>query len=164
MNADVSVTNYISYVRNVLGVRTLQSSRIREALNEMPAPETCDLLFLVIKRANEASSLTGESHELLQKMIQAMRLVNRSYVLEEYEILAGGAPAIPALLQDYALRVVAPFVVVFSTKPANNGLIQNLSTQKYMETFSPVYLSQNPNAKKVAWADLQKVMKELGIS
>ena len=164
MKAEESVTNYFSYVRNVLGVRTLQSSRIRDAMNEMPAPETCDLLFLVIKRPNEASSLAGESFELLQKMIQAMRLINKSYVLEEYEIPKAGAPAIPALLQEYATRVVAPFVVVFSTKPANNGLIQNLGTQKYLETFSPLYLSQNPNAKKVAWADLQKAMKEIGVA
>jgi len=163
MKAEESVTNYFSYVRNVLGVRTIQSSRFRETVADLGAPESCDLLFLVIKSAHEASSLAGESRDLLDKMIQAMRLANKSYAIEEYEVPKAGALAIPALLQQYAAQVQASFVVVFSTKPTNNGLIQNLGTQKYLETFSPLYLSQNTNAKKVAWTDLQKVMKELGV-
>ena len=164
MKVEESVTNYFSYVRNVLGIRSIQSARIRETLNEVPMAESCDLLFLVMKRPQEASSLSGEPYELLEKMVQAMRLTNKTYVLEEYELPNGEAASIPVILQQFASRVVAPFVVVFSTKPANNGLVQNLGTQKYLETFSPLYLSQNTNAKKVAWADLQKVMKEIGVT
>jgi DNA polymerase len=34
---------------------------------------------------------------------------------------------------------------------------------KLMATFHPAYLLRNPNEKGKVWADLQKVMKELGI-
>lgn len=161
MAAEESVTNYFSYVKNVLGVKTLQSARIRQSLQEEVQADSCDLLFLNLKQAADPSVFNKESAELLDKMIQAMRLGDRRHLILEHDLTA--APlSVNQILQQYTGKVRTPFVVVFSTKPANNN-IQNLGTVKFIESFGPSYLLQNPNTKKLAWADLQKVMKELGV-
>ena len=152
MKAEESVTNYFSYVKNVLGVRTIQSAKIYEAMNATP---TVDLLFLNLKDASGPSALSGEARELLDKMIAAMKLGSKSFDVQESNAAHFSRTSIGELK--------SPFVILFTDKPEKNGLIQNLGTHKYMETFSPAYLLKNPGAKKVAWGDLQKVMKEIGV-
>ena len=161
MAAEESVTNYFSYVKNVLGVKTLQSARIRQSLQEQPAAEACDLLFLHLKQAADQSIFAPESKDLLDKMIQAMRLGDRQYLILECD-LTGNTLPLNQILQQYSQKVGTPFMVLFSTKPSNSS-IQNLGTMKFLESYSPSYLLQKPNTKKLAWADLQKVMKELGV-
>ncbi|WP_413291124.1 hypothetical protein [Bdellovibrio sp. HCB337] len=161
MAAEESVTNYFSYVKNVLGVKTLQSARIRQSLQEEIKTDSCDLLFLNLKQAADLSVFAKESADLLDKMIQAMRLGGRRHLIMEHDLTA--APlSLNQILQQYSQKVSTPFVVVFSTKPSSNNL-QNLGSMKFIESFGPSYLLQNPNTKKLAWADLQKVMKELGV-
>jgi hypothetical protein len=162
LKAEESVTNYFSYVKNVLGVRTVQSAKMRENL-VAAEPETCDLLFLNVKSFQDTSVFSPQAKDLLDKMIQAMRLGAKSFQVREHDLQKDGALAGNALIQHVSQSVHAPFIVLFNAKPTQNGLIQNLGTLKYLETFSPAYLLQNANAKKVAWADLQKVMKELGV-
>jgi len=162
MKAEESVTNYFSYVKNVLGVRTLQSAKIREGMASTAAIETADLLFIHIKNAGEQSVFAPETKDLLEKMVQAMRLGSKSHLVLEYEAEKNPL-SLNQVLQSYTQQVSAPFVVIFTAKPGTSGVIQNLGPQKYLETFSPSYLLQNPNAKKVAWGDLQKVMKEIGV-
>lgn len=166
MAAEESVTNYFSYVKNVLGVKTIQSARLRQSLLEDQTAEIptahCDLLFLNLKPAADASVFAPESAELLDKMIQAMRLGHRQYLILECD-LTGTTQSLTQILQQYTHKVTTPFVVLFNSKPAKNG-IQNLGMVKFIESFGPAYLLQNPNTKKLAWADLQKVMKELGIT
>lgn len=165
MAAEESVTNYFSYVKNVLGVKSIQSARIRQSLLEDQAFEiptaTCDLLFLNLKQANDVSVFDSEATELLAKMIQAMRLGNRQHLILECD-LAGNTQSLNQILQQYTQKITTPFVVLFSAKPVKPGL-QNLGTVKFLETYGPAYLLQNPNTKKLAWADLQKVMKEIGV-
>lgn len=161
MAAEESVTNYFSYVKNVLGVKTLQSARIRQALQEEIKADSCDLLFLNLKQASDPSVFAKENAELLDKMIQAMRLGGRRHLILEHD-LAGAPLSLTQILQQYSQKVKTTFVVVFSTKPMGNT-IQNLGPLKFIESFGPAYLLQNPNTKKLAWADLQKVMKELGV-
>lgn len=161
MSAEESVTNYFSYVKNVLGVKTLQSARIRQSLQEAHEPVFCDLLFLSLKQAQDQSVFAPEAKELLDKMIQAMRLGSRHHLIQEIDF-TGTTQSSQRLLQQYLQNVKTPFVVLFSAKPVANT-IQNLGTTKFIESYSPAYLLQNPNAKKVAWNDLQKVMKEIGV-
>lgn len=166
MAAEESVTNYFSYVKNVLGVKTIQSARLRQSLQgaaaeDIPTVE-CGLLFLHLRQAQEASIFETDVAELFTKMVQAMRLGNRSHLILECE-LAGKPQSVQQILQRYMEKVKTPFVVLLESKPGKNGL-QNLGPVKFLETYSPSYLLQNPNTKKLAWADLQKVMKELGIS
>lgn len=165
MAAEESVTNYFSYVKNVLGVKTLQSARLRQSLQqateEVPGG-AADVLFLHLRQAQEVSVFEPAAADLLAKMIQAMRLGSRTHLVLECE-LAGKTQSIQQILQQYTEKVKTPFVVLFVAKPAKLG-VQNLGSVKYLETYSPSHLLQNPNTKKVAWMDLQKVMKELGIS
>lgn len=165
MAAEESVTNYFSYVKNVLGVKTIQSARIRQSLLEdqtIEIPTTqCDLLFLNLKQASDASVFAADAAELLDKMIQAMRLGGRRHLILECD-LAGSSETQQQILQKYLQKVTTPFVVLFSSKPLKPGL-QNLGTSKFLETYGPSYLLQNANAKKLVWTDLQKVMKEIGV-
>jgi len=161
MAAEETVTNYFSYVKNVLGVKTLQSARLRQGWKEHGSPEPWDVLFLNLKQAAEASVFAPESQELLSKMIQAMRLGERRYKVLEWD-WAGPSQALTPILHETLKKISTPFVVVFSANPANHHL-QNLGPVKFLETFNPPSLLNSPNAKKIAWADLQKVMKELGV-
>ncbi|MBS1969539.1 MAG: hypothetical protein JSU04_04505 [Bdellovibrionales bacterium] len=165
MAAEESVTNYFSYVKNVLGVKTLQSARIRQSLLESVETEipttTADLLFLNLKQASDQSVFASETSELLDKMIQAMRLGNRQHLILEADLM-GSTETVSQILQKYTAKVTTPFVVVFSSKPVKPGM-QNMGTVKFLETYGPSYLLQNANAKKLVWADLQKVMKEIGV-
>ncbi len=165
MAAEESVTNYFSYVKNVLGVKTLQSARIRQSLLETAEAEipttSSDLLFLNLKQESDQSVFAPESSELLDKMIQAMRLGNHQHLILEADWM-GSTETVRQVLQKYTAKVTVPWVVVFSSKPAKPGL-QNLGTVKFLETYGPSYLLQNTNAKRLVWADLQKVMKEMGV-
>lgn len=165
MAAEESVTNYFSYVKNVLGVKTIQSARIRQSLletQETDIPTTsCDLLFLSLKQASDQTVFAPETSELLDKMIQAMRLGARQHLILECD-LTGTSESQQQILQKYLQKVTTPFVVVFSSKPVKPGL-QNIGTTKLLETYGPSYLLQNANAKKLVWTDLQKVMKEIGV-
>ncbi|MBK9321679.1 MAG: hypothetical protein IPM97_01775 [Bdellovibrionaceae bacterium] len=160
MKVEESVTNYFSYVKNVLGVRGVKSTAIRDSLSAVTTPEFCDLLFIHIKESQDQGISVQESKELLDKMIQAMRLGGKKHLIYEHEV--DGDIDVVALVSSMAAVRPSSFVVVFSAKPGASGVIKNLGVQKYLETFSPSYLLQNPAAKKVVWADLQKVMKELG--
>ncbi|RYZ86773.1 MAG: hypothetical protein EOP06_13865 [Proteobacteria bacterium] len=191
MKAEESLTNYFSYVKNVLGVRTIKmpadfdrravhalrspnknanggtnltanSGAVSNDTNNHSAVESVDLLFLHLKTKNDSSIEDDSSRELLDKMIQAMRLGVRSYAVHEITLADEGNDR-ANLLRKTADVVRAPFVVIFSSDPIQNGLTQNLGLQKFLETFSPPYLLANAAAKKVTWSDLQKVMRELGI-
>jgi hypothetical protein len=165
MAAEESVTNYFSYVKNVLGVKTVQSARIRQSLLEEQGFEipttTCDLLFLNLKQAGEQGVFDAETSGLLEKMIQAMRLGSRQHLILECD-LTSTTESLIQILQKYTQKVTTPFVVIFSSKPAKPGM-QNLGAIRFLETYGPSYLLQNANAKKLVWTDLQKVMKEIGV-
>lgn len=168
MSVEESITNYFSYVKNVLGVKTIQSARLRQNLATPQSDlqgessiDSCDLLFLNFKQAADQSIFAPECAELLNKMIQAMRLGQRRYLILECD-LAGNTKSTMQILQQYTQKVSTPFVVLFSSKPTEKS-IQNLGKVSFLESYSPAYLLQYPSAKKVAWADLQKVMKAIGV-
>lgn len=178
MSADESVTNYFSYVKNVLGIRQIHSARLRQALLEstqeavdcglhhrglpwaqMPA-QAMDVVFLHLQASEDGSVFAADSADLLAKMIQAMRLGGRQSVVVE----APWQEDLNSIILKIAEKSKKAFVVVFSSAPGQNGVVKSLGPNKYLETFGPSYLLKNAAAKKVAWNDLQKVMKELGIS
>ncbi|MFP5519508.1 MAG: hypothetical protein ACLGGX_06365, partial [Bdellovibrionia bacterium] len=55
----------------------------------------------------------------------------------------------------------AQAVLMFSDSPENLGQLQIRGGFKWLETFSPAYLLSHPEAKKIVWSDMQKIMKEL---
>ena len=127
----------------------------------------------------------GKAGQLLTKMIEAMGLSrekvyianvvkcrppgNRNPELDEIEACS------PFLYRQ--LDAIRPEVIIALGKFAAQTLLQtNVGITalrgkfciyrgvKVMPTFHPSYLLRNPAAKREAWADLQKVAHELGIS
>lgn len=131
----------------------------------------------------EASKLgKGDSDqralELLQKMIMAMRIETHKVVsiLSENDlseelargifhskpkfVISLGAVATNNLLgrKEKLTRVHGQF---FPLKLESNG---DLFETQLMPLFHPDFLLINPNMKRTAWIDLQKIMSELGVS
>ncbi|HEY1079326.1 MAG TPA: hypothetical protein VGE46_04485, partial [Bdellovibrio sp.] len=67
------------------------------------------------------------------------------------------------LPSEFAKICEGKVVVVFSSFPKDLGELIFKGPGKWLETYSPAYLLEDPGAKKVVWNDLQKVMKELGL-
>ena len=74
------------------------------------------------------------------------------------------------------IKAVAPDVIVALGKFSSNTLTsrnepiasvrgnwQDFENIALMPTFHPAFLLRNPSAKREAWADLQEVMKKLGL-
>lgn len=126
----------------------------------------------------------GRAGQLLTKMIEAMGLTRESVYIcnvlksrppnnrdpEPEEVVA----CEPFLIKQ--LNAIRPEVVVALGKHAAHSLlkektpISRLRGQwhtyngiKLMPTYHPAYLLRNPSAKKEAWADLQLVMRQLGL-
>lgn len=181
--SEKSVTDYFLYVKNVLGVKTLQSEDLRLKSQDVeqvsgesgaeahfhqaqsPAEaaanvEEADIVFLNIRTSKANAATEAEAKDLAGKMIQAMRLGSRKVLMKNVDAVSTNAVAI---LQNALHEVRAPIIVLFSSKPGEQGIVKNLGATKYIETFGPEYLLNHPQAKKVAWMDLQKVMKEMGI-
>lgn len=131
----------------------------------------------------EASKLGKDANdqrasELLQKMISAMRIetnkvvsvLTESDLTEELArgvfhsrpkfVVSLGAVATNNLLgrKEKLTRVHGQF---FPLKLESNG---ELFECQLMPLFHPDFLLINPNMKRTAWIDLQKIMSELGIS
>ncbi|MNL49150.1 hypothetical protein D3C87_1720600 [compost metagenome] len=67
------------------------------------------------------------------------------------------------LPSELAKKVESKVVVVFSSFPKDIGELIFKGPGKWIETYSPAYLIEDPSAKKVVWNDLQKVMRELNV-
>ncbi len=132
----------------------------------------------------EASKLGKEqddtrASELLDKMVAAMQLPESAVIklldaqdLKLDDLLAGifacrpefvvtlGAGATNALLvrQEKLTRIHGQFFPVTLVKDTDEHVT------KLMPLFHPDYLLINPNMKRTAWIDLQKIMSELGIA
>jgi DNA polymerase len=127
----------------------------------------------------------GKAGQLLNKMIAAMGLKREQVYIanivksrppnnrdpEADEIAA----CLPFLQRQ--IRAIMPEVIVTLGKPAARTLLKldgSISVyrgvwQRYegieaLPTFHPAYLLRNPADKKHAWADLQAVMRRLGLT
>jgi len=128
----------------------------------------------------------GRSGELLDKMIEAMGLSRgKVYILNVVKCRPPGnrnpepdeiAACSPFL--ERQLSILKPKVVVALGKFAAQTLLKTdtpisrlrgqfkpyLHGSKLMPTFHPAYLLRNPESKREAWADLQAVARELGLT
>ncbi len=132
----------------------------------------------------QGKPFVGKAGQLLTKMIQAMSLTRQDvYICNVVKCHPPGnrnpAPdeivtCEPFLLQQ--LDIIQPKVIVALGKFAAQTLLQSNepisrmrgSWRDYhgiqlMPTFHPAYLLRNPNEKRKAWEDLQKVMEMLGL-
>jgi uracil-DNA glycosylase len=126
----------------------------------------------------------GPAGQLLTKMIEAMGLQRDSVYIcnvvkcrppnnrnPETEEIAACDPFLKG-----QVAAVNPRVIVALGKFAAQTLLNDSTPitrlrgqwRKYsnidlMPTFHPAYLLRNPNDKRLAWADLQAVMKKMGL-
>jgi hypothetical protein len=99
-----------------------------------------------------------EVQDLAAKMKAAMKLRNLQVL--ELDCTVDDRSQLPSELAKVCESKV---VVVYSSFPKDIGELIFKGPGKWIETYSPAYLLEDPGAKKVVWNDLQKVMKELGV-
>lgn len=81
----------------------------------------------------------------------------RPYILKQIGIIR---PKVVVTLGRFAIQSLTGKAYSISTI---RGEWQDFEGTKIMPTYHPAYLLRNPSAKKEVWADMKKVMTELGI-
>lgn len=171
--------DYIKYLTDVLGIqnallneRTLSQEDSSESLSStdraifyhqggeyIPAhKDHFEVVFLNITTQAKESYFVPEVYDLASKMKTAMKLRNLQVI--ELDCLLSDRSQLPSKLAEVC---EARLVVVYSSFPQDLGELIFKGPGKWIETYSPAYLIEDPAAKKVVWSDLQKVMRELGI-
>jgi len=117
-----------------------------------------ELVFLNILTQAKESLFKPEVFDLFSKMRSAMKIKNIQVL--EMDCLVEDRSKLPSQLAQLCESKV---VVVFSSFPKDIGEMIFKGPGRWLETYSPAYLLEDPAAKKVVWNDLQKVMKELGL-
>jgi len=82
----------------------------------------------------------------------------RPYIERQIEFIK---PRVIVTLGRFALQSILQRPLAISSV---RGQWQSLGAIKVMPTYHPAYLLRTPSAKKDVWADMKKVMVELGIS
>lgn len=91
--------------------------------------------------------------DLFSKMLSAMKLKPGSFLV--VDCLMNERPLIPAEAQRF---FKASHVLMFSSHPDQLSEFHIRGGFQWLETFSPAYLLKHPEAKKLVWNDMQKVM------
>lgn len=161
--------DYIQYLQEVLGLQTVMvksgeespiktSFFLREGPFEPSEVQHAELVFLNILTQPKESFFLPEVRDLFDKMKAAMKLKNVQVL--ELDCTVDNRAELPS---ELAKLIQSRLVVVFSSFPKDIGEFIIKGSGKWIETYSPSYLLEDPAAKKVVWNDLQKVMKELGL-
>ncbi len=112
---------------------------------------------------------SAESEDLLLKMIKAMGLADRDYVLlragaAEGSLVRGQIadlkPALVVTLDEDAWRAAAGKET--ESLATVRGTWKTIGGVAAMPTYGPAYLLTRPAEKKTAWKDLQTVLARLG--
>lgn len=164
--------DYIQYLQDVLGLQNVMLSQ--DQVSEAGSVGTrfftssgpfnpselrhYELVFLNILTQKKESLFLPEVQELAAKMKVAMKLRNLQVL--ELDCTVDDRSQLPSELAKVCESKV---VVVYSSFPKDIGDLIFKGPGKWIETYSPAYLLEDPGAKKVVWNDLQKVMKELGV-
>lgn len=166
--------DYVQYLQEVLGLQNVMMTpepQQSQAISSAPSvprfftrkgpfePQEkayYELIFLNVVTQSKESIFVPEVNELFEKMKAAMKL--RNLQILDLDCTVEDRSQLPsAMAQVCESRVV----VVFSSFPKDLGELIYKGPGKWIETYSPAYLLEDPGAKKVVWNDLQKVMKEL---
>lgn len=190
MNSPKVTEAQLDYIRNVLGLDALVTPRaesifvdqvaatdqaaqhvdqqpdqhIEQSLSEVRAQGPKNAKLVVVSGTREdVFPFEGEEGVLADKMIQAMKL-NLNEV-RRLEWCKGDAP-------EEVLKEVeaAPLVLVFGEsafslltrgKIARAGEWTSVSSARVLVTYDPKLLMQEPERKKITWAHLQTMMREM---
>lgn len=163
--------DYIQYLQEVLGLQNIMlasdggaESALQSLFFSSKGPfkvseiRHFELIFLNILTQPKESLFLPEVQSLFGKMKAAMKL--RNVQVLELDCTVDDRSQLPSKLAHICEGKV---VVVFSSFPKDIGELIFKGPGKWIETYSPSYLLEDPGAKKVVWNDLQKVMKELSL-
>lgn len=161
------VQDYLTYVRDVLGVRQVVSPKShdpqRSSLAELARtrtghwPEPSDYDLVILHRGE--GLFEGPGAELWGKMRLAMNLgPARALEIETLPEREGIDGVLLEVLEIYP----APVSLILSNQPARGSRVLGLS--KTFESYAPSVLVSSPDLKRSAWGDLQAVMRELGLA
>ena len=118
----------------------------------------------------QRTSGLGEAEILAEKMVSAMKVPPAQVLWVDWEAAAPGelAPEVLQLLRDAGERPIlvfgAPTAVKILPELAGRPLpkiLGNWIQSRYLVTLSPEELLDSAEKKKIAWAHLQLVMKNL---
>lgn len=161
--------DYLHYLQDVLGIQNVmlspeKSQEMKTQFFNSQGPFVAmeqghfELVFLNILTQSKESFFLPEVRDLFDKMKSAMKLRNLQTL--ELDCTVDDRSQLPS---ELAKICESRIVVVFSSFPKDLGELIYKGPGKWIETYSPAYLLEDPGAKKVVWNDLQKVMKELGL-
>jgi hypothetical protein len=152
---------YLKYVRDVLGANQFVADSVDSGLKDhfyqpdekLDIEKPWDLLFVNSIFTSMESLFEKEQHDLLQKMVAAMKLKNESvlavdtHITSEREILRRWTP--------YGAPKV---MVLFKQNPEITNELRYVDDTSVIETYSPYHLLHHPEFKKITWNHLQLVM------
>jgi hypothetical protein len=141
------VENYLWYLENVLGLKTLVWPEIQSpVIVEEPKPKAAQVLFIQERAWSPSAS------DLFHKMREAMKLTSDQVNVVFADQVSSSELQVAVMAAD---RVVAFSKNIFQTL--------NKEPENKFVTFSPEEMLQRPDLKKQAWEDLKQVMKSLGL-
>lgn len=162
---------YANYIENVLGVPSLMMDLpvVTPGNSLLPAffvgasgdikkplEQHFSLVVLNWTQSPSQSLFQGEVQELTQKMLAALKLPPGQVLA--VDCVMNERPLIPAEAQKF---FNASAVLMFASEPEALSKIQIKGGFHWLETFSPAYLLENPDAKRIVWNDMQKILKEV---
>ena len=173
----------IFYMQEVLGISSVivpcgHGISGAEAVLEVQAPQVLSVrvrgtlasakLIAVWERARTSASALGEAEILVEKMVSAMKVTSTQVLWIDWDPSEGAVlpPEIFTLLAESGARPILVFGehTARSLLPApvlGRWLNANAGANRYMVTLSPEELLESTEKKRIAWAHLQTVMKEL---
>lgn len=161
--------DYFLYLQEVLGIQnvmlpTAEGDAVKTRFFSSEGPYVAselqhyELIFLNIVTQAKESLFNPDVRELFDKMKLAMKIKNIQVL--ELDCTVDDRSQLPS---ELAKICEGKLVVVFSSFPKDIGELIFKGPGKWLETYSPAYLIEDPGAKKVVWNDLQKIMRELGL-
>jgi hypothetical protein len=173
--SDSSFAAQLSYMQNVLGVRSIivpeQAAHVAlvPPLKPALAVRTRGILQdarLIAIWARAQSSGSGEAEILAEKMVSAMKVQPSQVFWIDW---VQGEGELPTEIHNILATVGSRPVLVFGEATAApliplqvpTGRWTDYRGVRYMITLSPEALLESSEKKKIAWAHLQIIMKEL---
>ena len=164
----------LHYLRDVLGVDSVVLPVLEPAAaggvkaaseTRTSGDENAAKVIVLVSSESASFPLDGESGDLTQKMIQAMKLTAPEVFILEWTHARTPAPA--EILQTL-LRTAKP-VLIFGTGTARSlighfpaiGEWSSWEGVRFVATESPLDLLLRPELKRAAWAHMQVFMKGL---
>lgn len=177
--SESSLAAQLSYMENVLGIRSIvvpEQVAVQAAHATLPpvvkpvlAVRTRGLLQnarLIAIWAREQAGGTGEAEILAEKMVSAMKVQPSQVFWIDW---VQGEGELPQEILEILANVGQRPILVFGEATAAPIIPMQIPTGRwtdyrggrYMITLSPEALLESSEKKKIAWAHLQIIMKEL---